>query len=203
MSQRSDGSRIELANTPPVVDDFVFGEVDASLGVAESALPLRGRHDRFSPGLSVPSPVFIAASSQLGSRSAHSLRVHCALLCFLSSSLPLSMLGGLRHLTLTPFDDRQSRQELAHAQVRVLLLPRVERGLADAQLAADVTDRGAGLDLAEGIGDLLFGEFRPASLVPSFRGGPPKPSPYSSFDLPSFSGETSHHHRPAPSSALR
>jgi len=27
-------------------------------------------------------------------------------------------------------------------------------------------------------------------LVPSFRGGPPKPSPYSSFDLPSFSGES-------------
>ena len=81
--------------------------------------------------------------------------------------------------------------ELAHAQVRVLLLPRVERGLADAQLAADVTDRGAGLDLAEGIGDLLLGEFRALLRSRPFLSGPPKPLPYSGFRLPSFSGETS------------
>jgi len=42
--------------------------------------------------------------------------------------------------------------ELAHAQVRVLLLPRVERGLADPQLPAHVADRYACLGLAEGIG---------------------------------------------------
>jgi hypothetical protein len=47
--------------------------------------------------------------------------------------------------------------ELAHAQVRVLLLPRVERRFTDAELPADIPDRRARLDLAQGIGDLLFG----------------------------------------------
>jgi len=57
--------------------------------------------------------------------------------------------------------------ELTHAQVRVLLLPHVERGFADAELAAGV-DRRASLDLAEGIGDLLFGEFRSLHWSRSF-----------------------------------
>ena len=48
--------------------------------------------------------------------------------------------------------------ELAHAQVRVFLLPRVERGLADPQLPAHVADRGAALGLAQRVGNLLFGE---------------------------------------------
>src|SRR5215467_1570567 len=50
--------------------------------------------------------------------------------------------------------------ELAHAQVRVLLLPGVEGGLTDPQLPADVPDRGAALGLAQGVGHLLLGEFR-------------------------------------------
>src|SRR6516164_196958 len=50
--------------------------------------------------------------------------------------------------------------ELAHAQMRVLLLPDVERGLADPQLPAHVADRAATLGLAQRVGDLLLGEFR-------------------------------------------
>src|SRR5215470_16553365 len=50
--------------------------------------------------------------------------------------------------------------ELAHAQVRVLLLPAVEGGLTDPQLPADVPDRGTALGLAQSVGHLLFGEFR-------------------------------------------
>ena len=42
--------------------------------------------------------------------------------------------------------------ELTHAQVRVLVLPRVERRLTDPQLRAHVADRYACLGLAEGIG---------------------------------------------------
>ena len=51
--------------------------------------------------------------------------------------------------------------ELAHAQVRVLLLPRVEPRLADPQLPAEVPDPRARLDLPQRIGDLLLGELRP------------------------------------------
>jgi hypothetical protein len=46
--------------------------------------------------------------------------------------------------------------QLAHAQVGELLPPGVERGLADADLPADIADGGARLDLPEGVGDLLF-----------------------------------------------
>src|SRR6266581_751895 len=50
--------------------------------------------------------------------------------------------------------------QLADAQVRVLLLPGVERGLTHAELPADVPGRRARLGLAQGVGDLLFGELR-------------------------------------------
>ena len=80
--------------------------------------------------------------------------------------------------------------DLAHAQVGVLLLPRVERGFADPQLPADVRDRRARLDLAQRIGDLLLGESR-AMGPPPVCGGPLKPLPYSSFRLPSLSGDVS------------
>ena len=40
--------------------------------------------------------------------------------------------------------------ELAHAQVRVLLLPGIDRRFTDAELPADIADPRAGLDLAEG-----------------------------------------------------
>src|SRR5215467_4329582 len=42
--------------------------------------------------------------------------------------------------------------ELAHAQVRVLLLPGIEGGLTDPQLPADVPDRGTALGPAQGVG---------------------------------------------------
>ena len=47
-----------------------------------------------------------------------------------------------------------------HPQVRVLPSPDVEGRLADPELATDVGGRGAPLDLAEGVRDLLFGELR-------------------------------------------
>src|SRR5262249_54658499 len=81
--------------------------------------------------------------------------------------------------------------QLAHAQVGVLLLPDIERGLADAELAADVWHRRAGFDLAERIRDLLLGELRALHRSPPGCGGPPKLRLYSRSDLPSFSGETS------------
>jgi len=56
--------------------------------------------------------------------------------------------------------------ELAHAQVRVLLLPSVERGLAES-LPADVADRRAARGLAQGVGNPLLGELLSASSVPS------------------------------------
>ena len=48
--------------------------------------------------------------------------------------------------------------EFAHAQMRVLLFPGVEGGLADAELPAEVANRGPTLGLPDGIDDLLFGE---------------------------------------------
>jgi hypothetical protein len=53
-------------------------------------------------------------------------------------------------LTLVPF---------ANTQVGVLLLPDVERGFADTELPTDVCGRRPALDLAQGVGDLLFSEF--------------------------------------------
>lgn len=47
---------------------------------------------------------------------------------------------------------------LVRPEMRELLLPDVERGLAHAQLAADIRDGGAALGLLEGVGDLFFGE---------------------------------------------
>src|SRR5262252_10940071 len=57
--------------------------------------------------------------------------------------------------------------ELAHAQMRVLLLPRIERGLADPQLPAHVADRRAAFGLAQRVRDLLLGESRALHEVPS------------------------------------
>ena len=50
--------------------------------------------------------------------------------------------------------------ELTHAQVRVLLLPRVECGRADPQLPTHVPDWGAAFGLAEGLRHAFLGEFR-------------------------------------------
>jgi len=57
------------------------------------------------------------------------------------------------HLPETP--------QLAHAEVRVLLLPGVEGGVTHPELSGEVADRGAAFSLADGIDDLLFREFRP------------------------------------------
>jgi 2-polyprenyl-3-methyl-5-hydroxy-6-metoxy-1,4-benzoquinol methylase len=55
-----------------------------------------------------------------------------------------------------------------------LLLACVKRRSTDAQVPADVADRRARLDLAEGVGHLLLGEFRALHQSPPVRGGPPK-----------------------------
>jgi hypothetical protein len=65
-----------------------------------------------------------------------------------------------------------AQPQFTHAQVRVLLLPDVERGFADAELAADVRGWRPAFDLAEGIGDLLFGEFRLLNGPRSLSEGP-------------------------------
>ena len=51
--------------------------------------------------------------------------------------------------------------EFAHTEVRVLLFPGIKCLLGDAELPAKVADGGTVVSLAEGIDDLLFGEFRP------------------------------------------
>ncbi len=48
--------------------------------------------------------------------------------------------------------------EFAHAQMGVFLFPDVEGGVADTELPAQITDRGATLGLSDGIDDLLFGK---------------------------------------------
>ena len=81
--------------------------------------------------------------------------------------------------------------QLAHAQVRVLLLPGVERGVTHPELPAEVADRGAGFRPVGSRTRSAPPRTLTASWVRSFRAGPPKPPSYSSFNLPSFSGETS------------
>ena len=48
--------------------------------------------------------------------------------------------------------------EFAHAQMRIRLLPRIEGGVTDAELPAEIADRGTTLGLPDGLDDLLFGE---------------------------------------------
>src|SRR5215470_9728991 len=58
--------------------------------------------------------------------------------------------------------------QLAHPQAGILLLPRIERHLAHAQLPADIPDRGAALDLAQGVGHLLLRGFRALHRSPRY-----------------------------------
>lgn len=51
---------------------------------------------------------------------------------------------------------RPQLAEFAHAQMRVLLFPGVEGGLADAELPTEVTNRGPTLGLPDSIADLLL-----------------------------------------------
>jgi hypothetical protein len=46
---------------------------------------------------------------------------------------------------------------LAHAKMRILLVPRAEGGVADGELPAEVSSRGPTLGLLDEIDDLLFG----------------------------------------------
>ncbi len=48
--------------------------------------------------------------------------------------------------------------QLAHAQVGLLLSPGIKGGVADAELAAEIPDRGAGLGLVNRVDDLFFRE---------------------------------------------
>jgi len=81
--------------------------------------------------------------------------------------------------------------ELAHAQVRVLFLPRVERGLTHAQLPADIPYRRAPSTWRRAKGT-CSSEYLERFIGPVRScDGPSKGPAYASFDLPSFSGETS------------
>lgn len=48
--------------------------------------------------------------------------------------------------------------QLAHTQMRVLLLPGVERGVTHPELPAKVADGGAGVDLSDRVHDLFLRE---------------------------------------------
>jgi len=56
------------------------------------------------------------------------------------------------------FFEQPEPPQFAHAQMHVLLLPGVERGVTHPELPAEVADRGAGFGLSDGIHDLFFGE---------------------------------------------
>ena len=79
--------------------------------------------------------------------------------------------GSLDHLTLT--------NKLIWGQVTERAMG---RAVTHAELPAEIADRGAGF---------VPPRASTASWVRSFRRGPPKPPSYSSFTLPSVSGETS------------
>ena len=81
--------------------------------------------------------------------------------------------------------------QFAHAQMRILLFPGVKGRVTDAELPAEVADRGARSRLAGWHRRSALQRIVTASSIHSFRRGPPKPPCYSRFDLPSFSGETS------------
>ena len=81
--------------------------------------------------------------------------------------------------------------QLADAQVPVAFLPDVERGLADAELAADIGDRRAGFRLPERVGECSSENFD-RFIDPFLAGFGPLPAgAYSSFRLSSNSGGTS------------
>ena len=80
--------------------------------------------------------------------------------------------------------------QFAHHQMGVLLLPGVERGVTHPELPQR-SPTGVPASACRIAGTICSSENVTASWVRSFRVGPPKPSVYSSYDLPSFSGETS------------
>lgn len=81
--------------------------------------------------------------------------------------------------------------ELAHAEMRVLLLPGVDGLRGDAELSAQIADRGA-LSACRMYRRSALRSISTASSIHSFRKGPPKLSAYSRVHLLPFSGETSH-----------
>src|SRR6059036_2133147 len=61
----------------------------------------------------------------------------------------------------TVFFELPEPAQFTHAQVRVLLLPGLERGIIDSRLSAAVADRGAGFGLSDRVHDLIFRELGP------------------------------------------
>ena len=72
---------------------------------------------------------------------------------YLSSERSVSIASAKRSLFQLP-----QPPEFAHAQMGILLLPRIEGGLGNPVLSAEIADRSAGLSLSEGIDDLLLSE---------------------------------------------
>src|SRR5262249_42557389 len=80
---------------------------------------------------------------------------------------------------------------LVHPQVPVALLPDVEGRLTDAELATDIADGCARVRLPERIGHLLLRELRRFIRSPSCCPEDCRSGAYSSFGVPSISGEAS------------
>jgi hypothetical protein len=72
---------------------------------------------------------------------------------YLSSERSVTIASAKRSLFQLP-----QPPEFAHAQMGILLLPRIEGGLGNPVLSAEIADRSAGLSLPEGIDDLLLSE---------------------------------------------
>ena len=81
--------------------------------------------------------------------------------------------------------------QFARAQMGVLHLPSIAGRVTDPELSAEIADRGAGFGLAERIDDLVFGELRPLHGSTPFARDHRSYHLTLSFNLPSFSGETS------------
>ena len=58
--------------------------------------------------------------------------------------------------------------QLAHAEVRVLLLPGLERGVTHPELPTEVADRDAAFSLADRVDNLFLGELRPLHRAAPF-----------------------------------
>ena len=72
------------------------------------------------------------------------------------------------------FFELAESSDFIDAQVRMLLLPGVERRLADAQRPADIANRRPSLGLAQGIGHLFLGELRALHWSHPFPFGDPR-----------------------------
>ena len=74
----------------------------------------------------------------------------------------------VRHQPFQPtvlFFQLPETPQFAHSEVGVLLFPRIEGGLAHAQLSAQVAHGGAGFGLSDGVDDLLLRESEGAPVI--------------------------------------